>query len=57
MKKYVRIIFNPMNKMVEVERGKILLDAIREAGIMIRSVCGGHGECGTCKVILDRGKV
>ena len=57
MKKYVRIIFNPMNKMVEVERGKILLDAIREAGIMIRSVCGGHGECGTCKVILDRGEV
>ena len=57
MKKHVRIIFNPMNKVVEVERGKILLDAIREAGIMIRSVCGGHGECGTCKVILERGEV
>jgi len=57
MKKRVRIIFNPMNKVIEVERGEILLDAIREAGIMVRSICGGHGECGTCKVILDQGEV
>jgi len=57
MKNRVRIIFNPMNKVVEVEKGRILLDAIREAGIMIRSICGGQGECGTCKVILDRGEV
>ena len=46
-----------MNKIVEVEEGTILLDAVREAGIMIRSICGGEGECGTCKVILDRGRV
>jgi uncharacterized 2Fe-2S/4Fe-4S cluster protein (DUF4445 family) len=53
----VRIIFNPMNEVVEVERGTVLLDAIRKAGIMVRSVCGGHGECGTCKVILNKGEV
>jgi uncharacterized 2Fe-2S/4Fe-4S cluster protein (DUF4445 family) len=52
-----RIVFNPMDKVVEVKRGTILLDAIREAGIDIRSICGGDGECGTCKVILDKGKV
>jgi uncharacterized 2Fe-2S/4Fe-4S cluster protein (DUF4445 family) len=53
----VKIIFNPMDKMVEVERGTILLDAIREAGINIRSICGGEGECGTCKVILNKGEI
>jgi uncharacterized 2Fe-2S/4Fe-4S cluster protein (DUF4445 family) len=53
----VKIIFNPMDKMVEVERGAILLDAIREAGINIRSICGGDGDCGTCKVILNKGEV
>lgn len=53
----IKIIFNPMDKMVEVKRGTILLDAVREAGIMIRSVCGGHGECGTCKVILNKGDI
>jgi len=50
----VKIVFNPMDKVVEVEQGTILLDAIREAGIRIRSICGGEGECGTCRVILNR---
>jgi len=53
----VKIVFNPMDKVVEVERGTILVDAIREAGIRIRSICGGEGECGTCKVILNKGEV
>lgn len=57
MRGKVKIIFNPMNKVVEVERGTILLEAVREAGIMFRSICGGHGECGTCKVILNKGEV
>lgn len=53
----VKIVFNPMDKMVEVERGTILLDALREAGIAVNSICGGDGECGTCKVILNKGEV
>jgi uncharacterized 2Fe-2S/4Fe-4S cluster protein (DUF4445 family) len=53
----VKIIFNPMDKVIEVERGTILLDAIRETGIRIRSICGGEGECGTCRVILNKGEV
>jgi uncharacterized 2Fe-2S/4Fe-4S cluster protein (DUF4445 family) len=57
MEKRVTVIFNPMNKVVEIERGTILLDAIREANIVIRSICGGNAECGTCKVILNKGEV
>ncbi len=57
MRDRVKIIFNPMDKVIEVEQGTILLDAIREAGIRIRSICGGNGECGTCKVILNKGAV
>jgi len=53
----VKIVFNPMDKVVEVKRGTILLDGIREAGINIESICGGEGECGTCKVILDKCEV
>jgi uncharacterized 2Fe-2S/4Fe-4S cluster protein (DUF4445 family) len=53
----VKIIFNPMDKVIEVERGTILLDAIRETGIRIRSICGGEGECGTCRIILNKGEV
>jgi len=57
MGEVVKIILNPMDKVVEVERGTILLDAIREVGIRIRSICGGEGECGTCRVVLNRGEV
>ena len=57
MGKPVKVILNPMNKVVEVEEGTILLDAIRMADVNIRCICGGHGECGTCKVIVERGEV
>jgi len=57
MRDRAKIVFNPMDKVIEVERGTILLNAIREAGIRIRSICGGEGECGTCKVILNKGQV
>jgi uncharacterized 2Fe-2S/4Fe-4S cluster protein (DUF4445 family) len=53
----VKIVLDPMNKVIEVEQGTMLIDAIRQAGIRIRSICGGEGECGTCKVILNEGKV
>jgi len=53
----VRIIFHPLNKVVEVEKGTVLLEAIRQAGIRIESICGGKGQCGKCKVILNKGEV
>jgi len=53
----VTIVFNPMDTVIEAERGTILLDSIRQAGIDVRSICGGEGECGTCKVLLNKGDV
>lgn len=53
----VKIFFDPMSKEIEVKRGALLLDAIREAGIRIESICGGKGECGKCSVILNKGEV
>ena len=56
-KELIRIIFNPLNKVIEVEKGINLLEAIRQAGIQIESICGGKGQCGKCKVILSKGKI
>ena len=53
----VKIFFDPMSKEIEVKQGALLLDAIREAGIRIESICGGKGECGKCRVILNKGEV
>lgn len=53
----IKIIFDPMNVVTEVEKGVILLDVIREAEIKVESICGGKGDCGKCKVILVKGEV
>ena len=56
-KERVRIIFHPLNKVVEVEKGTTLLEAIRQAGIQIEAICGGKGLCGKCRAILRKGEV
>ncbi len=53
----VNIIFNPIGKVVEAEKGDNLLDIMRREEIRIESLCGGKGECGKCKVILEKGKI
>ena len=50
------VLFHPLNRIVSVERGTTVLDAVRKAGIQFESICGGKGECNKCKVIHVRGK-
>ncbi|MDD1693158.1 MAG: ASKHA domain-containing protein [Methanoregula sp.] len=50
-----RVIFHPMEKEVMVVPGTTVLTAIRAAGILVESICGGKGECNKCKVIHVRG--
>jgi uncharacterized 2Fe-2S/4Fe-4S cluster protein (DUF4445 family) len=53
---HCQVIFSPMGRVVTVVPGSTVLSAIRMAGIMVESICGGKGECNKCKVILVRGK-
>lgn len=46
------VIFEPEGRRVAVPLGSTVLYAAREAGIGIRSECGGKGYCGKCKVII-----
>jgi uncharacterized 2Fe-2S/4Fe-4S cluster protein (DUF4445 family) len=48
----VTIVFEPEGKNVKTSRGKSVFQAIKEAGVGIRSECGGKGLCGKCKVII-----
>lgn len=51
-----KVTFSEYGVIVEVPKGTTLLDAARLAGIGIRSLCGGRGLCGKCKVLV-RGSV
>ena len=56
MKKY-QVIFQPSGKRGEIQEGKTILEASRELGVEIESLCGGEKTCGKCKVKLLEGKV
>ncbi|MBP7687832.1 MAG: DUF4445 domain-containing protein [Thermoflexales bacterium] len=49
--------FEPIGKRVQVAADANLLDAARQAGIGLASVCGGEGTCGRCRVTIMSGDV
>jgi uncharacterized 2Fe-2S/4Fe-4S cluster protein (DUF4445 family) len=51
------IDFEPIGKRVPVAPGTDLMDAARQAGIGLASVCGGEGTCGRCRVVIRSGQV
>lgn len=57
MSEEITVVFQPYGKRVKAPRGATILDIAREAGINIRSICGGKGQCGKCRVIVQKGEV
>lgn len=47
------IKFSPIGKRVMEKRPRLLLDIAREAGVGLKSLCGGKGKCGKCKVMVN----
>ena len=51
-----KVHFLPDNVVVYVERGTTLLSAAIQAGIELKSNCGGEGTCGHCLVRVREGE-
>lgn len=47
------IRFEPEVRKVLVEPGVTIFEAAKEAGVGIRSECGGKGTCGKCRVVIE----
>jgi uncharacterized 2Fe-2S/4Fe-4S cluster protein (DUF4445 family) len=54
MKKF-QVVFQPSGRKGEVSGGKTIIEASRELGIEIESLCGGVRNCGKCKIKLVEG--
>jgi uncharacterized 2Fe-2S/4Fe-4S cluster protein (DUF4445 family) len=52
MVSYVTVVFEPEGKRIETSLGNTVFQVAEEAGIGIRSECGGEGLCGKCRVII-----
>jgi uncharacterized 2Fe-2S/4Fe-4S cluster protein (DUF4445 family) len=49
-----QVDFEPIGRRHACPKGTTLLDAARQAGVGIVSICGGRGTCGHCRVrVLD----
>jgi uncharacterized 2Fe-2S/4Fe-4S cluster protein (DUF4445 family) len=50
--KNIKINLEPIGKRIELDLPENALKAILDAGIGIKSVCGGKGSCGKCRIII-----
>ena len=50
------VIFQPSGRRGEVREETILLDAARDLGVEIESICGGQQTCGKCKILVEEGQ-
>jgi len=48
----VTVVFEPVGKKIKTSLGTTVFQAAKEAGVSIRSECGGRGVCGKCKIII-----
>jgi len=54
--KHYRIALMPSGRKGQVAAGTDLLQAARELGVELESICGGRQTCGKCQIILEEGK-
>jgi len=47
--------FQPLGRRVRVPEGASLLEAGRQAGLILSATCGGLGSCGSCRVTVTTG--
>ncbi len=50
-----KIIFQPSGRRGEVKKGVTILEASRQLGVDIESLCGGKKSCGKCKIRIEEG--
>jgi uncharacterized 2Fe-2S/4Fe-4S cluster protein (DUF4445 family) len=50
------VVFTPSGKRGRFPLGTPVLQAARQLGVDVDSVCGGRGICGRCKILLSEGE-
>lgn len=50
------VIFMPSGRRGHVERDTTVLEAARQLGVAIESICGGHLTCNKCRVKVENGR-
>lgn len=51
-----RLVIQPNGRQADVPLGATVLDAARQLGVEIESICGGQQTCGKCRVVVREGE-
>ena len=51
----ILIDFEPISRRVFVTRDSSIYELLNEINVPIRSICGGLGTCGKCKILVQKG--
>ncbi|MHA2008119.1 MAG: ASKHA domain-containing protein [Promethearchaeota archaeon] len=54
--KNIVIDFEPISRRVLLTSNKTIYELLSDLGVPIRSICGGLGTCGKCKLLIQKGK-
>ena len=49
------VLFMPSGRRGRFPKGTPVLDAARELGVYVESVCGGRATCGRCQIVVQEG--
>jgi uncharacterized 2Fe-2S/4Fe-4S cluster protein (DUF4445 family) len=49
------VVFQPSGRQGRIAEGTSLLDAARQLGVDVDSICGGRQTCGKCKILIEAG--
>ena len=52
----VMVDFEPLSRRAFISPDKNFYQLLINSGIYIRSLCGGHGSCGKCKILFQQGQ-
>ncbi len=50
------VLFMPSGRRGRFEKGTSILEAARQLGVYVESVCGGRGICGRCQIEVQEGR-
>jgi uncharacterized 2Fe-2S/4Fe-4S cluster protein (DUF4445 family) len=50
------LILMPSGRRGKIQRGTLVLDAARQLGVEIESICGGRQTCEKCRVLVEEGR-
>ena len=49
----IELTLLPENRRIQAQNGQTLLEALIDAGILLRADCGGKGRCAKCRIRIS----